>query len=111
MLAETDKGLEDVSIFLKELEDKLGRDRQKARFSGRTMDIDILLFGSESGDSSGIELPRPEITENAFVLQPLAELLPDEVHSVTGKTYLELWQEYDKSKQRLWPVETDWSQD
>ncbi len=109
VLAETDWGLEDVSVFLKELEDELGRDRQQARFSGRTMDIDILLFGDESGATAGIELPRPEITENAFVLQPLAELLPDEVHPATGKSYRELWQEYDKSRQRLWPVEADWS--
>ena len=109
MLADTDAVLEDVSLFLKGLEDELGRDRKQARFSGRTMDIDILLFGSESGAAEGIELPRPEITENAFVLQPLAELLPDAVHAATGKPYRELWQDYDKSKQRLWPVETDWS--
>ena len=108
VLADTDAVLEEVSVFLKGLEDELGRDRKQARFSGRTMDIDILLFGSESGAGSGIELPRPEITENAFVLQPLAELLPDEVHAATGKPYRELWQDYDKSKQRLWPVETDW---
>ena len=111
VLAETDRELEDVSTFLKQLEDQLGRDRQQARFSGRTMDIDILLFGGESGASAGIELPRPEITENAFVLQPLAELLPDAVHPATGKSYRQLWQEYDKSRQRLWPVETDWSRD
>lgn len=109
VLAETDAELEDVSVFLKALEDELGRDRQQARFSGRTMDIDILLFGNDSGAAAGIELPRPEITENAFVLQPLAELLPDEIHAATGKPYRELWQDYDKSKQRLWPVETDWS--
>ncbi len=110
VLAETDKSLEDVSGILKSLEDRLGRDRKQARFSGRTMDIDILLFGSQAGVIAGIELPRAEITENAFVLQPLAELLPDEVHPATGKSYKTLWQEYDKSKQRLWPIAADWSQ-
>ena len=84
VLADTEKALTDVAAFLKRLEDSLGRDRQQARFSGRTMDIDILLFGEESGVSCGIELPRPEITENAYVLQPLAELLPEALHSETG---------------------------
>lgn len=109
VLAETGSSLEEVAEFLKQLEDRLGRDRNQQRFSGRTMDIDILLFGEESGTVSGIELPRPEITENAYVLQPLAELLPDAIHPPTGKTYDTLWQEYDKSKQRLWPVSTDWA--
>ena len=71
------------------------------------MDIDILLFGDESGVSCGIELPRPEITENAYVLQPLAELLPEALHPATGVSYGELWQGYDKAKQKLWPVALD----
>jgi 2-amino-4-hydroxy-6-hydroxymethyldihydropteridine diphosphokinase len=110
ILVETDKNLDQVASFLKGLEDELGRDRQQVKFSGRTMDIDILLFGSESGICSGIQLPRPEITENAFVLQPLAEVLPDEIHPATGKTYQGLWQDYDKSRQKLWSVEKDWFQ-
>ena len=108
VLADTNKGLGDVTTFLKRLEDRLGRDRLLTRFSGRTMDIDILLYGNESGMFCGIELPRPEVTKNAYVLQPLSELLPDMVHPSTGMSYLKLWQEYDKSKQRLWAVETDW---
>lgn len=108
-LVDTDKKLNDVAIILKRLEDELGRDRQQARLSGRTMDIDILLFGDESGICCGIELPRPEVTENAYVLQPLSELLPEVVHPATGMSYLKLWQDYDKSRQQLWAVETDWS--
>ena len=64
----------------------MGRDRTQVKFSGRTMDIDILTY--ESDDDSNIELPRAEITENAFVLQPLAELLPDELHDKSGLTYV-----------------------
>lgn len=108
VLADTNKGLDDVTTFLKELEDRLGRDRLLTRFSGRTMDIDILLYGNESGMFCGIELPRPEVTKNAYVLQPLSELLPDMVHPSTGMSYLKLWKEYDKSKQRLWAIKTDW---
>lgn len=108
VLADTDMGLAAVAAFLKRLEDQLGRDRKKARFSGRTMDIDILLYGDESGMCCGIELPRPEVTENAYVLRPLSELLPDVVHPATGMSYQKLWQDYDKSKQQLWAIETNW---
>ncbi len=108
VLAETDKQLQDIAEFLKALEDSLGRDRNQTRFSGRTMDIDILLYGTESGESYGIELPRPEITENAFVLQPLAELLPGQIHPATGLPYQQLWENYDKSRQQLWPVDITW---
>lgn len=108
ILADTDKGLDDVTAILKRLEDQLGRDRAQVRFSGRTIDIDILLYGDESGMCCGIELPRPEVTENAYVLLPLSELLPDLVHPGTGMSYLNLWQDYDKSKQQLWAIETDW---
>lgn len=108
VLVETEKGLDEVAAFLKQVEDQLGRDRRQAKFSGRTMDIDILLYGEASGIRCGIELPRPEVTENAFVLQPLAELLPDVVHPATGMTYQELWQGYDKSRQLLWAIDTDW---
>lgn len=108
VLADTNKGLDDVTTFLKRVEDQLGRDRLQARFSGRTMDIDILLYGNESGMFCGIELPRPEVTENAYVLQPLSELLPDVVHPATGMSYRKLWQDYDKSKQQLRAIETNW---
>jgi len=108
VLADTDKKLDEVATILKRLEDQLGRDRHQVRFSGRTMDIDIILYGDESGMCCGIELPRPEVTENAYVLQPLSEVLPDAVHPATGMSYLKLWQGYDKSKQQLWAIEADW---
>ena len=48
VLADTDKKLDEVATILKRLEDQLGRDRHQVRFSGRTMDIDIILYGDES---------------------------------------------------------------
>lgn len=108
VLTETERTLQYLSAFIKNLEDNLGRDRGQTKYLGRTMDIDILLYGSESGASIGIELPRPEITENAYVLQPLAELLPVQIHPITGVSYKQLWENYDKSKQQLWPIETTW---
>ncbi len=99
-----DMPLANIQAQLKDIENQLGRDRKQPRFSGRTMDVDILLYGDSEGEECGLTLPRPEITENAFVLLPLSELLPDTIHKPSGKTYAALWQQYDKSKQKLWPI-------
>lgn len=108
VIIDTEEKLADIACSLKQLEDKLGRDRSQLKFSGRPIDIDILIYGDEAGTKQGIQLPRPEITKNAFVLQPLAELLPDQIHSLSGVSYAQLWNDYDKSSQKLWPIEFTW---
>ncbi len=105
----SEEALQDIKSYLKELEDRLGRDRSAPKFSGRVIDLDILFYGDCDGAEADLELPREEITRNAFVLQPLAELLPDELHGPTGLSYARLWQDYDKSRQSLWPVDFDWT--
>ena len=105
---ETDLSLALVQEFLKRLEERQGRDRTQAKFSSRPVDVDILFYGNDSGATLGIDLPRAEITRNAFVLFPLAELLPTALHAPTGKTYAELWASYDKDSQNLWPIEFVW---
>lgn len=102
---ETDIDLKDIIRFIKSLENALGRNRSQPRFASRTIDIDVLFYGSATGEEVGIQLPRAEIVDNAFVLQPLADLLPDTVHTKTGRTYRQLWEQYDKSQQRLWPID------
>ena len=106
---ETNRCLRELQDYFKKLENKLSRDRSQVKFSGRTMDIDILTYDGD--DDNSIELPRAEITDNAFVLQPLAELLPEELHDKSGLTYAALWKAYDKSAQRLWPIDFDWQVD
>jgi len=59
-------------------------------------------------NEDGIQIPRDEITKNAFVLWPLGELVPDECHPESGETYGQLWDVYDKSKQKLTPIEFEW---
>ena len=104
----TEEPLGAILSFVKQLEDQLGRDRSQPKFSGRAMDIDILTYGAATGADCGIALPRPEITENAFVLRPLAELRPKQLHVETGASFARLWAEYDKRSQHLWPIEFDW---
>ena len=107
-IIETTADLSSISSFLKLLEDRFGRNREQPRFSARTLDVDILFYGDEKIKSDEIELPKEEITQYAFVLQPLAELLPDRIHGFTGLTYADLWDEFDQSNQQLWKVDFDW---
>lgn len=109
VLIDTTEKLEDLALFLKRLEDQHGRSRQGPRFSGRTLDIDILTYGDLHGMFAGITLPREEIVENAYVLWPMSQVLGEAVHAPTGKTYAQLWAEYDKDRQKLWPVPFAWN--
>lgn len=105
--AQTDLSIAQCVSVFKQIEDSYGRDRSAARFSGRTLDLDLLTY-DDVVCQQPIELPRAEITENAFVLWPLAELAPDVIHPGSGKSYASLWQQYDKP-QKLWPVPFEWS--
>ncbi|MCH8499789.1 MAG: 2-amino-4-hydroxy-6-hydroxymethyldihydropteridine diphosphokinase [Marinobacter sp.] len=91
----------------KALELRHGRLPGALKFSPRTLDLDILLYGDQVGEVDGVELPRAEILTNAFVLQPMAEIAPGLCHPVCGETYEALWQAYN-TPQRLWPVSFLW---
>ncbi|MEX1668125.1 2-amino-4-hydroxy-6-hydroxymethyldihydropteridine diphosphokinase [Zhongshania guokunii] len=104
----TEMALAPLIDLLREIEVRLGRVPGAPKFSPRTLDIDILSYDNLCGNFAGIELPRDEVTYNAFVLRPLSELAPDHCHPVSGKTYRELWAGY-VSEQKLWPVEFCWS--
>jgi len=97
----------DLSARFKQLEADNGRRRNVPKFSGRTLDLDILTYDHEVGQIDGVELPRGEILKNAFVLRPLAEIAPNERHPATGQSYAGLWQAYDRD-QKLWPVDFSW---
>ncbi len=61
---------------LLELERELGRVRGGERWGPRTIDLDLLLYGSERIDEEGLTVPHPRLHERLFVLEPLAELEP-----------------------------------
>jgi len=104
---DTDWTVGRLSRYFKALEARHGRSRDVPRFSARTLDLDILTYGTLGGVIEGVQLPRAEILRNAFVLRPLADLAPEERHPVCGRRYRELWQEY-REDQKLWPVDFRW---
>lgn len=102
---DTDEDVLTVARILHDIENDHGRTREGPRFSSRTLDIDMLLYDNAVLQEGKLELPRDEITKNAFVLWPLAEIAPQLKHPVLHKSYAELWDAFDKNKQPLWPVE------
>ena len=102
---ESEASLEDIQNFLKMLEDDMGRERDKPKFSDRPIDIDILLFGDSTGEECGLSLPRAEILSSAFVLRPLAELHPKLKYAPLDLCFDELWNAFDKTQQKLWPID------
>ncbi|HCS27849.1 MAG TPA: 2-amino-4-hydroxy-6-hydroxymethyldihydropteridine diphosphokinase [Spongiibacteraceae bacterium] len=87
---------------LRAIETAHGREANMPKFSSRTLDLDILLYGDASGEVDGVTLPREEVVYNAFVLRPLAELAPESKHPRLGKTFARLWAELSvRTEQRL----------
>lgn len=105
---DTAEAVFEVARVLREIENAHGRTREGPRFSSRTLDIDMLLYDDQVLQEGKLELPRDEITKNAFVLWPLAEIAPDLKHPVLKQSYAELWAAFDKEKQPLWPVPFSW---
>jgi 2-amino-4-hydroxy-6-hydroxymethyldihydropteridine diphosphokinase len=93
---------DDALNRLLEIEAALGRTREVSK-GPRTIDLDLLFFGSETSANSRLTLPHPRLQERRFVLVPLHELAPDLVHPTLNKTVGELLEAVpDHSRVELW---------
>lgn len=93
-----------VHAALDEIERQCGRVRGGPRFAPRTLDLDLLLYGDLVADAP-VKLPRPEILKYAYVLKPLADLVPERRHPLTGRSFAEHWRDFPGRNQPLVVVE------
>jgi 2-amino-4-hydroxy-6-hydroxymethyldihydropteridine diphosphokinase len=94
---------------LQRIEAVCGRGANAPRWAPRSMDLDVLLFGDEQISMPGMIVPRPDLLKRAFMLGPLAELVPALVHPREMRRMDELWRDFDRASHPLVPVELDLS--
>lgn len=84
-VAELDTPLEAHALLaaLQAIEQAHGRERPY-RNAPRTLDLDLLLYGSAVIDDASLAVPHPRLHERAFVLVPLLEIAPDVAHPRLG---------------------------
>jgi 2-amino-4-hydroxy-6-hydroxymethyldihydropteridine diphosphokinase len=87
--AETSHSPQELLVYLKKLEQKLGR-RPAVRYGPRQIDLDILFYDDLVFETPELTIPHPRLAERAFVLIPLADLSPVLNHPVLNKTVREL---------------------
>ena len=82
---------ESILQELLRIERELGRDRSPdKRWEPRTIDLDLLFVDDTVLQTPLLALPHPEIAKRDFVVAPLAEIVPDFVHPLLGKSMKEL---------------------
>lgn len=98
-VVETELAPQALLAQMQAIEAELGRDRTAeaaeksrsgARYTGRTLDIDLLFYGGERIDLPELQVPHPAMAGREFVLVPLCEVMPGRRHPVTGKTVREM---------------------
>jgi len=94
---ETEHPPEQVDSLLDIIEKNNGRTREQKKFNPRTLDLDLILYGDYISQDPTLEIPRDEITQYAFVLEPLAEIAGELLHPVLKTSYDQLWQRFDTS--------------
>jgi 2-amino-4-hydroxy-6-hydroxymethyldihydropteridine diphosphokinase len=88
-VGETAASAREILAELMAIERERGRERPFQN-AARTLDLDLILFGTLVVEESTLTVPHPRFRERRFVLEPLAEIAPDLVDPVTGSTVREL---------------------
>ena len=85
---------------LRAIEETLGRKRPFPN-APREMDLDILFYGDQIVLEDDLQIPHPRLHERTFVLEPLAELVPEKIHPILRKTVAELLQKLKSKHENL----------
>jgi 2-amino-4-hydroxy-6-hydroxymethyldihydropteridine diphosphokinase len=91
----TNLSVDDVAASIEKIQVLAGRAPGGAKFVSRTLDLDMLLYGDQVIDSPTVTVPRGDVIQYGFVLQPMLELAPDLMHPLTGLTIAEHWAQFE----------------
>jgi 2-amino-4-hydroxy-6-hydroxymethyldihydropteridine diphosphokinase len=94
----------EIKEILLKVESDQGRKRQSGQVS---IDLDLLLFGDQIIELERGSIPHSDIVECDYVLRPLAELLPENIHPILSISFADLWLEFE-GKSELCPVDFVW---
>jgi 2-amino-4-hydroxy-6-hydroxymethyldihydropteridine diphosphokinase len=83
-ILESDLPATDLLAVLQGIEKSLGRERNE-RWGPRTIDLDLIQYGSLLSAADELELPHPRAHERRFVLEPWFEIEPDAILLTHGK--------------------------
>lgn len=90
LVVKTSLSAMDILSYILDIEKKMGRIRNGKGYQARIIDIDILYYNEEVVKNSFLVIPHPLLHKRRFVLEPLAEVLPDFTHPVLHQSNKQL---------------------
>ena len=93
--AETSLPPLEILSITQSVEQEMGRTHKSVNgeYKDSVIDIDLLIYGDLILDTPILKLPHPLMQERRFVMEPLAEIAPDVIHPVLGKTLGDIYRD------------------
>ena len=88
---ETDLKPDELLIFLKDIEEKLGREKNHKKGDARVIDLDIIFYDSLILNKKNLVIPHPGFRKRKFVLEPLNEIASNFKDPITKKSVEKLF--------------------
>ena len=93
LVVNSNLGPEQVLESILSIEKGMGRKRNKAQWTSRSIDIDIICAEDLTFNTSELTIPHRHLHQRQFVLKPLCEVAPNWTHPIIKKTYRDLLSE------------------
>ncbi|MFQ3362103.1 MAG: 2-amino-4-hydroxy-6-hydroxymethyldihydropteridine diphosphokinase [Woeseiaceae bacterium] len=87
----TELSVKELMKIIEKIHALSGRKRTSEKFSSRTLDIDLLLYGQDILNNGDLIVPREDILKYSFVLKPLSEMAPNLIHPETKQSIISHW--------------------